>query len=302
MSIETEISRISNAKNKLSVKAKNMGLGSTEQRGKIEGLAELFDGIEDKGAISLRVKEGETFDIPAGYHNGRGTVTGIAGGGDYSLQQKTVIPTKEQQSVTPDAGNYGLSSVTVEPIPDNYQDAHDVSALSTEILAGKKAIGVVPTESGNKITKIIGTMNNNGKFERKLTSSVTSVEIPAGYHNGEGSVSIKTQSKTIEPNESLQTISPDEGFLFSSVVVNPIPTKYKDTTGAKATSEDVLKDKIVITENGRIEGTMKNNGKVTLTMSGLNELNSTITIPKGYHDGTGTVSLTNEIETALGEI
>ena len=36
------------------------------------------------------------------------------------LQEKTVIPTKEIQEITPDENIYGLSKVTVESIPDNY--------------------------------------------------------------------------------------------------------------------------------------------------------------------------------------
>jgi hypothetical protein len=35
-------------------------------------------------------------------------------------QDKTVTPTKEGQTITPDEGVFALSSVTVNPIPDEY--------------------------------------------------------------------------------------------------------------------------------------------------------------------------------------
>ena len=38
----------------------------------------------------------------------------------YILQDKEVIPSAEEQTITADAGLGGLSSVTISPIPQNY--------------------------------------------------------------------------------------------------------------------------------------------------------------------------------------
>lgn len=38
-------------------------------------------------------------------------------GGNISLQSKSATPSTEQQMVTPDPGFYGLSDVTIKPIP-----------------------------------------------------------------------------------------------------------------------------------------------------------------------------------------
>ena len=105
MSISTEITRIQTARNTLRAKAVNLGIGLATD--KLDDLATEYDGIENNGAVSAEVKEGETYTIPKGYHNGSGTVSGVAGGGNYKLQSKSVDPTKSQQNITPDAGYYG---------------------------------------------------------------------------------------------------------------------------------------------------------------------------------------------------
>lgn len=46
----------------------------------------------------------------------------MAGVSGHKLQSKAVVPTKSQQNVTPDGDCYGLSDVTVTPIPDVYED------------------------------------------------------------------------------------------------------------------------------------------------------------------------------------
>ena len=38
----------------------------------------------------------------------------------YILQDKTIVPGEEEQTITADIGFGGLSSVTISPIPNNY--------------------------------------------------------------------------------------------------------------------------------------------------------------------------------------
>lgn len=188
MSSETEITRLQTARNTIRDKLVELGLATSTA--KLDALAEAVDGIENKGAISASVQEGDTYTIPKGYHNGSGTVSGVSGGGDYTLQSKEVTPSKSQQSITPGSGYYGLSDVTVKAIPAAYQDVSTVTAAAGDVLSGKAIVNA----SG---TKVNGTMPNKGAVTATFDGLTASVyTIPEGYHNGSGTVSLTNAIET----------------------------------------------------------------------------------------------------------
>ena len=79
MSTQTEITRIQTARNK--IRSWLVSLGLATSTAKLDALATAVEGIENRGAVSATVKEGDTYTIPKGYHNGSGTVSGVGGGG-----------------------------------------------------------------------------------------------------------------------------------------------------------------------------------------------------------------------------
>lgn len=292
MSTATEISRLTGARNTIRDKLIDLGLAASTD--KLDVLANAVDGIANRGAVSAQVQEGDTYTIPAGYHNGSGTVSGVSGGGDYSLQSKTVTPTKNQQSITPDTGYYGLSDVTVGAIPEAYQNVSSVTATAGEVLSGK----VIVTSAG----PVTGTMTNNGAVTKTLdaTANNQSYTVPAGYHNGSGAVSIVLENKTATPTKSSQDITPTTGKVLGKVTVNAIPAAYQDVSNVDAVAADVLSGKIIVAADGtEITGSMANNGAIAGSIDGLTV--TSYTIPAGYTSG-GTVALTNDIETALAAI
>ena len=293
MSTQTEITRLQTARNTIRTKMVALGLGTSTD--KLDALATEINGIKNNGAVDANVKEGESYTIPAGYHNGSGTVKGVSGGGNYNLQTKTVTPTKEQQSVAPDQGYYGLSAVTVGAIPENYQDVSATTAEEADVLANKVFVGADGEQKA-------GTMPNNGAVEKVLDATTGNQDytVPKGYHSGAGKVSVVLETKTATPGEAAQDITPTKGKVLSKVTVGAIPAKYKDVSGVTAAAADVLDGKfIVLADGSKVEGTMANNGAIAKTIDGLTETSASI--PAGYTSG-GTVSLTDAIETALAAI
>ena len=290
MSISTELTRLQTARNKL--RTKLIALGLVTATAKLDDCAAAVDGITNQGAVSATVQEGDTFTIPAGYHNGSGTVSGVAGGGNYKLQSKTVAPTKAQQAVTPDSGYYGLSDVTVSAIPDAYQDVSSVTATAADTLTGK----VFVTSAGTVTT---GTMANNGAVTKALDAATTSYTIPKGYHSGAGKVSVTVETKEVTPTKAAQEIVPSTGKLLSKVSVAAIPNNYVDTGDADAAAANILDSKTAYVNGAKVVGTMPNNGSVSASMDGLTT--TSVTISAGYTSG-GTVSLTSDIEDALAAI
>ena len=170
MSTYTEISRLIAARGKIRDKLTALGLATAQD--KLDTLAGALDGVA------------ETYQIPAGYHNGAGRVVGVSGGGSYDLQQKQATPDLQAQRVTPDAGYYGLSAVTVAAIPASYGDVSGVTAGADDVRAGK----VIVSAAGQQT---VGTMPDRGAVSAQLDGlTAARYVIPAGYHSGAGTVTL----------------------------------------------------------------------------------------------------------------
>lgn len=102
-------------------------------------------------------------------------------------------------------------------------DVSDTTAIEGDVLHGK----VFHKANGSRAE---GSMPNNGAVSKTLDATTTSYTVPEGYHNGKGTVSVSTQTKSVSPSTSQQTVYPDAGKVLSAVTVNGIPVQTKSVT------------------------------------------------------------------------
>lgn len=74
----------------------------------------------------------------------------------------------------------------------------------------------------------------------------------------------------------------------TGAVITGTSTKDADTSDADAVASEILATKTAYVNGNKITGSMTNNGAVTGTIS---TVAGTYTVPSGYHDGSGTVSI-----------
>lgn len=146
----------------------------------------------------------------------------------FNTQTKTVTPTESTQTISPDNGYNGLSTVTVNPISSTYigsavptkgattitPNSNSQTAISSGTYAtGNITVSAVPTET--KSITANGTYTpSNGKYFSSVNVNVV----------GDA---FDIQSKSVTPTESEQIVTPDAGYDgLSSVTVGAISSTY----------------------------------------------------------------------------
>jgi hypothetical protein len=208
------------------------------------------------------------------------------------------IPSKGVATITPSTVNQTISAN--QYLTDIQTILGDANLLTGNILAGKSIFGISGKTSvvdsadanataGNILSgatgyvngsKITGTMANNGAVV--ITPASTTKPIPAGYHNGSGTVA--TDANLVTGN--IKAGSTIFGVAGKSSVV--------ETSTATATAGQILSGKTGYVNGSLITGTMASIGAdQNNTGTSTNGTTIGLKVPAGYWDGTHNVNGTS---------
>ena len=236
---------------------------------------------------------------------------------EYVLQSKSVDPALTAQIVEPDAGYDGLDCVNVGAVL--LQDVTVKSGSARNIInvpAGYNGHGSVTVDpvllqgkavEPGAVAQTVGPANNaqtinadNGYYglgtvrvesaplQDKTAVAGDIVTADSGFY-GLNKVTVEAmnfQQKSVSPKTTAQTVTPDSGYDgLSSVTVNGVST-------GTATNLDVLAGTTfaradILGNISTVNGSMTDNGAWSATINSL----SNVTVPWGYHNGSGTVSV-----------
>lgn len=229
-------------------------------------------GVYTTGAVTVGPIPSE-YIVPSGTlsitQNGSGIdVSGYAavnvavdGSSPISLQTKTATPSESQQTVTPDTGYGGLSSVTVEAIDSEYVGSDVARRTSSNLTASGATVTAPAGYYASSASKSVATATQatpgiEVSSAGLITASATQT---AGYVSAgtkSATHQLTTQAaKTITPTKSSQTAVSSGRYTTGAVTVAAIPAEYITTTDATATAAQINSGATAYVNGSKVTGT-----------------------------------------------
>ena len=171
---------------------------------------------------------------------GEGSSSGSGSSGQIVLEVKEVTPTKSVQEVTPTPGN-ALSMVTVNPIPDQYQDISGVTAQAGHVLDGSYFVDN---------TGALKEGNIPVRSSADITASGATVSVPAGYYES-------AVSKTVDADGN------DAVIQALTVTANGTYTPPSGVDGYAPVTVNVASEEVPAVEQATPEISVNEGGLIT---------------------------------------
>lgn len=173
-------------------------------------------------------------------------VTGTGGSSSPTLQSKTVTPSESQQTISPDSGYDGLSSVTVDAISSTYVGSGITRRSSTDLSASGATVSVPAGYYENAASKAVANGTAGTPTATKGTVSNHSISVTPSVTNITGYITGSTVTGTSVTVNASELVSGSETKnangtydvtnLAELVVAVPIVTYY---TGSSTPSSSL---------------------------------------------------------------
>ena len=256
--------------------------------------------MTNRGAVTYTITtQGGSYTISAGYHNGSGKVTA-------SLPVSTITNgVLNVATITESTNDYGVeASIT---IPAGYYNTTTLSRVLSNILpAPTTAAAVGQILSGYQAYDyqgklLSGTMTNRAAWNATLNDTITSTTIPAGYHNGSGTVShatVNIPDPTISLDATTGVITASGSWTKGFTTDNSYSKTYSLTAQSATTATPTSSEQTIVTAGKFLTGDIKvaavsstfvGSGITTRTTLGVS--GATVTASAGYYPNAVTATV-----------
>lgn len=136
--------------------------------------------------------------------------------------------------------------------------------------------------------KSVYQLKNEYIYNSGFTKYYYRLDIGDTYTEGKGSFVgyVSSNVSTDYPDDGLK-----DGYYYVKMSEGTSSGSGTDTSDATAVASDILKGKIAYGKDGKLTGSMTNNGAIDRAISSKSEY---YTIPKGYHNCSGKVAISDE--------
>lgn len=136
--------------------------------------------------------------------------------------------------------------------------------------------------------KSVYQLNNTYAYGSGFTKHYYRLDISDTYTEGKGSFVgyVSSDVSSDYPDDGLK-----DGYYYVKMSEGTSSGSGTNTSDATVVASDILSGKIAYGKDGKLTGSMTDNGAVNKSINGKSE---SYTIPKGYHNGSGKVAISDE--------